>query len=55
MGSMVFTVMAALAEMELEIKRERVTGSVAKRRAVGGDLGVADSSSRTLRSVVLGG
>lgn len=38
-GSMVFTVMAALAQMELEIKRERVTDSVAKRRAAGGDLG----------------
>jgi hypothetical protein len=33
-GSMVFTVMAALAQMELEIKRERVTDSVATRRAV---------------------
>jgi DNA invertase Pin-like site-specific DNA recombinase len=39
MGSMVFTVMAALAEMELEIKRERVTDSIAKRRANGRDLG----------------
>lgn len=39
MGSMVFTVMAALAQMELEIKRERITDSVAKRRAAGGDLG----------------
>ena len=39
MGSMVFTVMAALAEMELEIKRERITDSVAKRRAAGKDLG----------------
>lgn len=39
MGSMVFTVMVALAEMELEIKRERVTDSVAKRRAAGVDLG----------------
>lgn len=39
MGSMVFTVMAALAQMELEIKRERVADSVARRRAVGGDLG----------------
>ena len=39
MGSMVFTVMAALAQMELDIKRERVTDSVAKRRAAGGDLG----------------
>ncbi|NVC23147.1 recombinase family protein [Kocuria salina] len=39
MGSMVFTVMAALAQMELEIKRERITDSVAKRRAAGKDLG----------------
>ena len=39
MGSRVFTVMAALAQMELEIKRERITGSVAKRRAAGKDLG----------------
>lgn len=39
MGSMVFTVLAALAQMELEIKRERVTDSVTKRRAAGGDLG----------------
>ncbi len=39
MGSMVFTVMAALAQMELEIKRERVADSVAKRRTSGGNLG----------------
>lgn len=39
MGAMVFTVMAALAQMELDIKRERVGDSVAKRRAVGKDLG----------------
>jgi DNA invertase Pin-like site-specific DNA recombinase len=39
MGSMVFTVMAALAQMELEIKRERITDSVSKRRATGKDLG----------------
>jgi DNA invertase Pin-like site-specific DNA recombinase len=39
MGKMMFTVMAALAEMELEIKRERMTDSIAKRRAKGGDLG----------------
>lgn len=38
-GSMVFTVMAALAQMELDIKRERITDSVAKRRAAGQDLG----------------
>jgi DNA invertase Pin-like site-specific DNA recombinase len=39
MGSMVFTVMAALAQMELEIKRERVNDSNSKRRAAGMDLG----------------
>ncbi len=39
MGSMVFSVMAALAQMELEIKRERVRDSVTKRRAAGQDLG----------------
>lgn len=37
-GGMVFTVMAALSQMELEIKRERITASVSKRRAAGGDL-----------------
>ena len=35
MGSMVFTVMAALVQMELEITGERVTDSVAKRRGAG--------------------
>ena len=39
MGSMMFTVMAALAQMELDIKRERITDSVNKRRAAGKDLG----------------
>jgi DNA invertase Pin-like site-specific DNA recombinase len=39
MGSMVFTVMVALAQMELDIKRERITDSVSKRRAAGRDLG----------------
>lgn len=39
MGAMLFTLTAALAQMELEIKRERITDSVAKRRAAGGDLG----------------
>jgi DNA invertase Pin-like site-specific DNA recombinase len=39
MGSMLFSVMAALAQMELEIKRERIRDSVAKRRAAGNDLG----------------
>lgn len=39
MGSMVFTEMAALAQMELEIERERINDSVSKRRAAGKDLG----------------
>ncbi|WP_413543167.1 recombinase family protein [Citricoccus nitrophenolicus] len=39
MGKMMLTVMAGLAEMELEIKRERINDSVEKRRAKGGDLG----------------
>lgn len=39
MGSMLFTIMAALAQMEFEIKRERVTDSINKRRVAGGDLG----------------
>lgn len=39
MGGMVFTVMAALGQMELEIKRERITDSVSKRRAAGKNLG----------------
>ena len=38
-GSMLFTVMAALAQMELEIKRERINDSVTKRRAAGKNLG----------------
>ncbi len=38
-GKMLFTVMAALAEMELAIKDERSLDSVQKRRAQGGDLG----------------
>ena len=39
MGAMMFTVMSALAQMELEIKRERVNDSMTKRRAAGKDLG----------------
>jgi DNA invertase Pin-like site-specific DNA recombinase len=39
MGSMVFTVMAALVQMELEIKPERITDFVAKRRAADKNLG----------------
>jgi len=60
MGSMVFTVMAALAQMELEIKRERITDSVAKRRAAGKDLGgrrqtFTDSQIRNALRLVEGG
>lgn len=39
MGQMTFTVMSALAEMEVAIKRERINDSVSKRRAAGKDLG----------------
>jgi DNA invertase Pin-like site-specific DNA recombinase len=38
MGSTVFTVMASLAQMELEIKRESITDSVSNRKAAGKDL-----------------
>jgi DNA invertase Pin-like site-specific DNA recombinase len=60
MGSMVFTVMAALAQMELEIKRERISGSVAKRRAAGKDLGgrrqtFTDSQIRNALRLIDGG
>lgn len=60
MGLMVFTVMAALAQMELEIKRERITDSVAKRRAAGKDLGgrrqtFTDSQIRNALRLVDGG
>ncbi|MFK4115048.1 recombinase family protein [Microbacterium sp. NPDC006705] len=60
MGSMVFTIMAALAQMELEIKRERVTDSIAKRRAAGQSLGgrpqrVTDSQVRSALRLVEGG
>jgi DNA invertase Pin-like site-specific DNA recombinase len=37
MGSMLFTIMAALAQMEHDIKSERVTDSIAKRKAAGDD------------------
>lgn len=38
-GAMLFTIMTALAEMELAIKKERIRDSVAKRRELGADLG----------------
>lgn len=60
MGSMVFTVMAALAQMEYEIKSERVTDSISKRRAAGKNLGVrpqriTDSQIRSALSLIDGG
>ena len=60
MGAMVFTVMAALAQMELEIKRERITDSVTKRRATGGDLGgrrptFTESQIRTAAKLIQSG
>jgi DNA invertase Pin-like site-specific DNA recombinase len=36
MGSMVFTVMSALAQIELHIKRKWIADSVAKRRTTRG-------------------
>lgn len=39
MGQMMLTVMAAIAQMELAVKRERAQDSIEKRRAAGKDLG----------------
>lgn len=60
LGSMLFTIMAALAEMEHEIKRERVVDSIAKRRAAGHDLGgrpqsVTDSQIKSALRLVAAG
>lgn len=60
MGSMLFTIMASLAQMEHEIKRERVTDSISKRREAGKDLGgrprrVTDSQIRSAVRLVEGG
>ena len=60
MGSMLFTIMAALGQMEHEIKRERVVDSIAKRREAGKDLGgrpqlISDSQIRSALSLVEGG
>lgn len=49
-GGKVFNIMAALAPMELEIKRERITDSVSKRHAAGKDLGGRRASSPAVRS-----
>ena len=52
MGAMLFTIMAALAQMEHEIKSERITDSISKRKAAGHDLGgrplqITDSQIRS--------
>jgi DNA invertase Pin-like site-specific DNA recombinase len=57
---MVFTGMAAWTQMELEIKRERITDSVAKRRAPAEDLGwrrptFTDSQLRNALRLIMGG
>ena len=60
MGGMMFTVMSALAEMELAIKTERIIDSVIKRRAAGSNLGgrkqeFTDSQIRNARQLILSG
>ena len=60
MGSMLFTIMASLGQMEHEIKRERIVDSIAKRREAGKDLGgrpqlISDSQIRSALSLVEGG
>ena len=57
---MLFTIMAALAQMEHEIKSERITDSISKRRAAGKNLGgrpqrITDSQIRSALSLVEGG
>jgi len=59
-GSMLFTIMAALAQMELEIKRERINDSVSKRRAAGKNLGgrtraFTDSQIRNAQRLIKSG
>lgn len=58
-GSMLFTIMAALAQMEHEIKSERITDSISKRRAAGKNLGgrpqrITDSQIRSALSLIEG-
>ena len=57
---MLFTIMVALAQMELEIKRERVVDSVSNRREAGRDLGerrrsTSDSQIQTALRLVESG
>lgn len=56
-GSMLFTIMAALAQMEHDIKRERIVDSIGKRREAGKDLGgrprlISDSKIRNALRLV---
>jgi DNA invertase Pin-like site-specific DNA recombinase len=60
MGSMLFTIMAALAQMEHEIKSERITDSISKRKAAGKNLGgrprcITDSQIRSALSLIQSG
>ncbi|MBG6109060.1 recombinase family protein [Frigoribacterium sp. CG_9.8] len=60
MGSMLFTIMAALAQMEHEIKSERIVDSISKRKAAGQNLGgrprrITDSQIRSALSLIQGG
>jgi DNA invertase Pin-like site-specific DNA recombinase len=60
MGSMLFTIMAALAQMEHDIKRERIIDSISKRRAAGKNLGgrprrITDSQVRSAMRLVEAG
>jgi DNA invertase Pin-like site-specific DNA recombinase len=60
MGSMLFTIMAALGQMEHEINRERVIDSINKPRDAGKNLGgrprlITDSQTRNVHPLVKGG
>lgn len=60
MGSTLFAVKAAPAQMEHEIKRERVNDSISKRREAGKDLGgrprrITDSQIRNALRLVKDG
>jgi DNA invertase Pin-like site-specific DNA recombinase len=60
MQSMLFTIMAAPAQIELQIKRERVVDAVSKRREAGKDLGrrwqsMSDSQIRNALRLVQSG
>ncbi|GAA1770513.1 hypothetical protein GCM10009747_34680 [Agromyces humatus] len=48
-GSMLFTIMAALAQLEHDIKRERIVDSISKRRDAGKDHGGRPAVSPTAK------